>query len=147
MWPTLSFHSYVHSSGHLFPHVIVLQYFPGFRNLQRFKEVSLHSANLLGRHGRLRRGTGGTPALRLSCCAATQVYTVPAASPGAHKLYWLLLEHKELLSLHTPSFNEQQLPLIHESWAVASSHRYSVFVGCLAGPRFRLVLRQHCSKL
>lgn len=107
MWPTLFFHGYAHSSGNTFPHVIVLQCLLGFSNLQRFREVSLRRANLLGRQGRFRRGTGGAPALQPGCCAATRVYAAPAASLGAHKLYQLFLEHKELLSLHTPSFNEQ----------------------------------------
>lgn len=78
--------------------------FPGFCNLQRVKEVSLHRANLLGKQGRFRRVTSGVPALRLSHAG---LHSALPVSLGARKLHRLLPEHKLLLSVHTPSFNEQ----------------------------------------
>lgn len=108
--------------------------FPGSCTLQRFTEVSLQKLICLG--GQIQEGyqQGSSPSAQLLCLWSALELTNCPCSFQASK------SRSPCTHLHLMSCSFSLQP---SHWAV----HYTVFAGCLAGPRFRLVLRQYCSKL
>lgn len=135
------------SSINLFPHIILLPVSQAFAACKGLKRILCTGLICLG----CRVGLGGVP-------VELQPFDLAAVPPCRFtQCLWTARELRNCTSssrstksrfpcthlhLMSSTFPQQTSPR-----AAASSHRYSVFVGCLAGPRSGLALRRYGSKL